>query len=206
MPYIKKTKINKKYNNKTYIKKYNKREGNNLPILFKELQILTNKMNDCLFINCNSIMSKESIDNVLNDCNDRVKHIKSSSDRTKQKKMCIGKGFTTTKETSDVFQKLMQCNIDKCKSREHKSERDQYSKLLLQISEILNPESTKIPKLYKKIEELYKEKDKCGKEEKCKSYDKEIDLLYDEIHKIRTKTDDLLLLEREKYEIKDLNF
>ena len=105
-------------------------------------------------------MSKEDINNVLNNCNDKVKHIKSANDRTREKKMCIGKQFNTNKETSDIFQKLMQCNIDKCKSKEHKSERDQYSKLLLKISEILNPESTTIPKLYKKIDELFKEKDK----------------------------------------------
>ena len=54
-------------------------------------------------------MSKEDINNVLNNCNDKVKHIKSANDRTREKKMCIGKQFNTNKETSDIFQKLMQC-------------------------------------------------------------------------------------------------
>ncbi len=123
-----------------------------------ELKKIQAELDECMYSNCKSI-SKKEITDMMDKCKKKTEHIKSIIERNSKKKSCMVNFFM---KKGDKLKKLYNCVEDKCSDKSKES--------MLKTNELsimINPDIRKINGLYKKIDKLHIQDDKCY-DKKCK--------------------------------------
>lgn len=145
-----KTKKNTK-NTKTKVPK-------NLEQKINELKKIQTELDDCMYSNCKS-MSKKEITDMMEECKKKTEHIKSVIEKGTKKLSCMVQSYM---KKGDKFKKMFECVNDKCSDKTKKS-----MLKTKELSNLINPDMSKIKGLYTKMEKLYIQDDKCY-DKKCK--------------------------------------
>ncbi len=123
--------------------------------LFKELKILNDELDDCLFDNCTSIMSKDELMGFINKCKEKTKHLTGMKKFIKNSS-CKINFLNKHKKFNQKFDEIMKCYQDKCSEKKQK-----YFDLTYELTGLINPSVSKVKKYDEQLDKLYKRQDKC---------------------------------------------
>ncbi len=121
--------------------------------LFRELKLVNDELDSCLFDNCSSIMSKEELMGFINKCKEKTKLL-TGWEKIVKNSDCKTSFLKKNKKFSQDFDKIMKCYHDKCSEK-----KKAYFSLTYELTGLINPDTNK--KIGEKIDKLYKRIDKC---------------------------------------------
>jgi hypothetical protein len=121
--------------------------------LFRELKLVNDELDSCLFDNCSSIMSKEELMSFINKCKEKTKHL-TGMEKIIKNSECKTSFFKKNKKFSQDFDEIMKCYYDKCSEK-----KNAYFDLTDELTELIPPNTNK--KIGERIDKLFKRIDKC---------------------------------------------
>jgi hypothetical protein len=127
--------------------------------LFQQLKTLNDELDDCLFANCNSIMSKDELMNFVNKCKNKTQHIKSYTKKIIENIKCKHKILLKNKPFAERHDKMFVCYNKNCSEKIQK-----YFKLIHKITNLINPDITKQKIYHDTIDKLFDNINKCYKD------------------------------------------